>query len=145
MPQSSNLPGKFWWDGKVARTTYALTGLIGFAAKHNIDRYMARGYFPLERGLLNYWAPLGKAARLAHLSRLEEQFLFKLMLLALPFIFVGVILTVRRLRDAAQPLWLACLFFVPFVNLIFFLVLCVVPAKAGNDSVEAAHGLTSDR
>jgi Polyketide cyclase / dehydrase and lipid transport/Protein of unknown function (DUF805) len=45
-----------------------------------------------------------------------------------PFAWVGLALTLRRLRDAGLPGWLAALFFLPFLNLLFFLVLCAVPS-----------------
>ena len=121
----------FWrWDGRVDGKTYALVGIIGFGLKNNLDRYVARYFFPLAHTFFNYWQPLGKAARLANLSHTERQFLLTLILLSLPFIWVGVAMTVRRLRDAALPLWLSCLFFVPFVNLLFFLILCFFPSRA---------------
>ena len=139
MTEPSDPVASLWrFDGTVSRQTYALVGLIGFAIKHNIDRVIARDYLYGINGLLNYWAPLNKAARLAHLSYTEKQFLFKLVIVSLPFIYVGVNLTVRRLRDAALPLWLVCLFFTPFVNVLFFLVLCLVPSKHQDPSEEAA-------
>lgn len=51
--------------------------------------------------------------------------------IALPFIWVGVTLTMKRLRSAALPSRLVALFFVPFLNLLFFLVLCLVPDRTG--------------
>lgn len=130
MSQASNPMAVFFrWDGTVSRKTYALVGLIGFAFKHNIDRYVTAAYLPGSGLFFNYWQPLGKAARLMALSYPEKQLLLKLLLLAVPFIYVGVVLTLRRLRDAGQPLWLVCLFFVPFVNLLFFLALCFLPSK----------------
>jgi hypothetical protein len=143
---SSSFANLWRWDGTVSRQTYALVGFIGFALKHNIDRYIARDYLyrANERfnywgnGLFNYWAPLNKAARLTHLSYAEKQFLFTLVVVSLPFIWVGVNLTVRRLRDAALPLWLVCLFLMPFVNVLFFLTLCLLPSKQQDSSEEAA-------
>ncbi len=122
------------WDGKVGRGNYALVGLIGFAIKHNIDRLIAGGFFKTGRSnffgyWFNYWAPLGSAARLGHLSPAEAKFLSTMLVVSLPFIWVGVTMTLRRLRDAGQPLWLVALFFVPFVNLAFFLMLCALPSR----------------
>ena len=129
MSQPSNpIANIFRWDGAVSRTTYALVGFIGFAIKNNLDRYVARYYLPQPHGFFDYWAPLGKAARLSQLSYAEKQFLFTLLALSLPFIWIGVVITIRRLRDADQPLWLVCLFFLPFVNLVFFLTLCFLPS-----------------
>src|SRR4051812_5825028 len=49
--------------------------------------------------------------------------------LALPFIWCGVALTLKRLRSAALPLVLVWLFFVPYLNLLFFAFLCLAPEK----------------
>ena len=60
-------------------------------------------------------------------------------LVSLPFIWIGVNLTVRRLRDAALPLWLVCLFFIPFRKRAF--LPRSVPDSVqtrGNPSEEAA-------
>ena len=54
-------------------------------------------------------------------------------------------MTIRRLRDAAQPLWLVSLFFVPFVNLIFFAILCLVPSSGAPFVNEAAPWPTCAR
>lgn len=51
---------------------------------------------------------------------------------------MGVALTVGRLRAAAQPLWLVCLFFVPFLNGPFLLLLCFLPPKSADPFNEAA-------
>lgn len=132
------------WDGKVSRKSYALVGLMGFAIKHNLDRATATRFFHSSTGQgfagywFNYWAPLGKAARLNHLSALESRFLATILLTAMPFIWVGVAMTVRRLRDAGLPVWLVVLFFAPFLNLLFFAALCVLPPRERPISGEAA-------
>jgi hypothetical protein len=48
---------------------------------------------------------------------------------ALPFIWVGVTLTLQRLRDARLPPGLVVLFFIPAVNLFLILGLCLVPTR----------------
>lgn len=137
MPRVSK--GNIWsWEGTVSRTTYALVGTIGFAIKNNLDRWVARYFLPDAHSYFNYWAPLGKLARLTNLSRNEKQLLLALLFLAIPFIWVGVAMTVRRLREAGQPLWLACFFFLPFLNLLFFLALCLLPPKSSSPASEAA-------
>lgn len=117
------------FDGKVDRKTYAIVGIIGIAIKQNLDRVVGIYFFHYEESFFNYWRPLGKAARLNHLTNTEAKFLLVLLLLAIPFIWVGVAMTIRRLRDAGRPLWLVSLFFIPFINLVFFIVLCVLPSK----------------
>ena len=116
----------FRWDGEADRKTYALVGLIGVAIKFNLDRIVA-WYFHKSVLLSFYWAPLGSKVRLQHLSGDDSTFLATMLLVSMPFSWIGLAMTVRRLRHAGQPVWLAGLFFVPFVNLLFFLALCFLP------------------
>ena len=125
------------WDGCVSRSAYGAAGLIGVAIKHNLDRLMASAFLGYNNSF-NYWAPLGKAARLDHLSDTEARFLATLLLVSIPFIWVGVAMTVKRLRDAGQPVWLVILFFVPFVNLLFFVLLCALPPQVRSQEWEGA-------
>jgi len=118
------------WDGKVSRGKFAAVGLIGVAIKYNLDRLIAASFFGYDQSFFfNYWAPLGKAARLAHLSSIEAKFLATLLLFSIPFVWVGVTMTVKRLRDAGQPVWLVVLFFVPVINVLFLLALCALPPQ----------------
>jgi uncharacterized membrane protein YhaH (DUF805 family) len=139
--------GDLWrWDGKVGRGTYAAVGLIGVLLKHNLDRLIAGSFLGYEKSFFNYWAPLGKAARLDHLSSTEAKFLATLLLLSIPFLWVGVAMTVQRLRDAGQPVWLVALFFIPVINVLFFLALCALPPQERPVEAEGApwpgpHGL----
>src|SRR5207244_1735513 len=48
-----------------------------------------------------------------------------LLTVSLPFIWIGVSLTVRRLRTVGWPLWLTFLIFIPFLKLILFALLCL--------------------
>ena len=122
------------WDGRVSRAAYATIGLVGVAIKHNLDRLIASSFFGYNNSF-NYWAPLGKAARLDHLSDTEAKFLATLLLVSIPFIWVGVAMTVKRLRDAGQPVWLVTLFFVPFINLLFFLLLSFIYLFLGGKQI----------
>jgi uncharacterized membrane protein YhaH (DUF805 family) len=117
------------WDGKVSRRRYVTVGFIGVVLKHSLDRFIAASILGYRDTLFNYWAPLGKAARLAHLSNTEARFLAILLLFSIPFLWVGVAMTVRRLRDAGQPVWLVVLFFIPVINVLFFLALAVLPPQ----------------
>lgn len=117
------------WDGTISRGAYALVGLVGFALKHNLDRILATAVFHRPWDLFNYWIPLNQAIRVTSLSRKDSTFLTAMLVLALPFIWVGVVLTIRRLRDAALPAWLVVLFFAPFLNLLFFALLCILPSR----------------
>ncbi len=116
--------------GTIGRAAYALIGTIGFVVKHNLDRLVATFVFHRPWGIFNYWVPLRDVVRITQLQGGEPEFLGTLVLLSLPFIWVGVVLTMKRLRDANLPLSLVALFFAPFINLLFFLVLSLVPGKS---------------
>jgi uncharacterized membrane protein YhaH (DUF805 family) len=118
------------WDGKVDRGKYAAVGLIGVAIKYNVDRLIAGSFLGYDKSFFfNYLAPLGKAARLNHLSNTEAKFLATLLLFSIPFLWIGVAMTAKRLRDAGQPVWLVVLFFIPVINVLFFLALCALPRQ----------------
>jgi hypothetical protein len=117
------------WDGKVGRGVYALVGLIGFAIKHNLDRFVAGHFFAREWGILSYWVPLDELLSFSVLSDQARAFLFTMAALALPFVWIGVVMTLKRLRSAGLPLWLVALFFVPGLNLAFFIWLSTVPPR----------------
>ncbi len=123
-----NLTGIWTWNGRVSRGTYALAGFLGVAIKHNLDRLLAYES-GLQWHIWNYWYALEGSTRPHSLTSPSRQFLAALLLTALPFIWVGVAMTVKRLRDAGQPLWLTILFFAPIVNLLFFAVLCDLPSR----------------
>ena len=114
--------------GKIDRGTYAVIGFVGFAVKHNLDRAVA---FAFHRtwGLFNYWVPLHGKNSITHLGRADAVFVETLVAVALPFIWIGVAQTMKRLRSAGLPPLLVVLFFLPFLNLVFFLLLCLVPER----------------
>lgn len=119
------------WQGKIGRGRYLITGVILFVVKHNLDRILAAlaGY---PWSPISYWvfiAPNG----IATLSPGDAMFYVVLLVVAIPFMWIGTVLTLRRLRDADLPLWLVMLFYVPFVNVIFLVVLAAIPSRESVD------------
>jgi len=98
--------------------------------KVNVDRLLA-GVHGRYWDPLDYWIPGDVPLR--ELSRADLPLYATLALVAVPFLWAGVLLTLRRLRDAGLPVWLVALFFVPFVNLLLFLVLCAAPTASADD------------
>jgi hypothetical protein len=119
----------------VDRGTYATVGVLGFAFKHNLDRLVATYVFHRPWGFLNYWVPAEKVGRITSLRSHDALFLETLLALSLPFVWIGVVLTLKRLRSAGIPSPLVALFFVPFLNLLFFLLLCLIPERVALDTV----------
>ena len=67
-----------------------------------------------------------------------------LILWTLPFLWIGVSMTLRRAVDAGRSPWLALVFFVPYLNYAVMLVLAALPSRprpAG--STAAAQGIDS--
>ena len=122
------------WDGAIDRGSYAFWGLLLFAIKHNVDRLVASCCFDRPWSVLNYWFS-DSAVLPESWSPEDMRFFGTLMLIALPFIWAGIILTVRRLRGAGIPLGYAAVFFAPFVNLVFFALLCVLPSRIGEAQI----------
>jgi uncharacterized membrane protein YhaH (DUF805 family) len=122
-------PSDFWtWRGKIGRAAYAGVGILLFAIKHNLDRAIASAY-GFKWGIFNYWI-YNQPAGIDTLSGEQARYYATLVLVAIPFIWIGVVLTLRRLRDANLPLWMVAFFFLPFLNLVFFLILAVIPSAS---------------
>jgi len=126
------------WQGKIDRRSYAIAGCSAFVLKYSLDRIVAAVVFERPWFLWSYWQPLGPDARVNAIPSDTRAFAGTLLVLALPFIWLGVTLTVQRLRDAGQPLWLVVLFFVPVINLLFFLLLCTMSSHSVEAQREAA-------
>jgi hypothetical protein len=116
------------WRGTLGRAKYFGIGVSLFAIKHLLDRIVSNQFFGLPWSLFNYWI-IEEQRRIDDTPFSRQKFYATLVALALPFIWVGLILTIRRLRSIGWPLWLVTIFFVPFVNLLFFLLLSTLPAR----------------
>jgi uncharacterized membrane protein YhaH (DUF805 family) len=105
------------------------TGIgVGLAAlKIGLDYAVAKA-FSHPYSLLYYVSPMD--APLFHPGD-QTKYYAAMWGVALPFIAIGVWLTVRRLIDAALSPWLALLFFAPFANLIFFALCAFAPSRPG--------------
>src|SRR3954470_24625386 len=123
-------PRDLWtWRGVMGRGDYLLWGGVLFAVKYNFDRLIASAFFG-ERWLpWTYLTGRGSALRPPAQAARDLELYWVLALLALPFVFWGVMMTLRRLRDAGWSQVLVVLFFVPFVNLFFFAFLCLQPTR----------------
>lgn len=117
------------WQGRLGRLPYALWGVLLLALKYNMDRAVSVFFFESSWSIFAYYAPFAELSTLQQLESSQWAFYSTLLVLALPFIAAGVGLTLQRLRSAALPLPLVVLFFVPFLNLLFFLLLCLWPEE----------------
>ncbi len=115
-------------DGSIGRGPYFFFGAVLMAVKWNIDRWLYA--FLLDR----QWSPFDSEFLLDFFLRWnffpkDPKQAAWLVVVALPFLWAGLALTLRRLRSAVLPLWLVVLFFVPLVKFILFAVLCILPTR----------------
>ncbi len=127
------------WQGRVGRGTYATVGVSALAVKYLLDRSVAGALFHRQWMPWNYLFPLGPQVQWSPARTAGDPvFAATMLAIALPFIWLGVTLTVQRLRDAGQPVWLVVLFFVPVVNVLFLLLLCVLGTHPRAEAKQAA-------
>jgi uncharacterized membrane protein YhaH (DUF805 family) len=121
----------FGTRGPLDRRTYLVAGAALTIAKYAIDTtviYLATG---------RLWLPTDYLSPLVTLSSgivagLPTVLTVGLLLWSLPFLWIGVALTVRRSIDAGLPPWIAVAFFLPVLNYILILGLLAAPGvRAG--------------
>lgn len=114
-----------WLAKPLGRAPFLAWGVALAAIKVALDYVVARAYgHPYS--VLYYVSPID--APLFHPGA-DRDYWTTLSFVALPFIGLGVALTVRRLVDAGISPWTALLFFVPFANLLFFGVAAAAPPR----------------
>lgn len=140
-------PSLLWtWNHKLDRLPYLLAGVLLFLLKFAIDRTIAAWFFHQDWSPLNYllW-PNDRVVRVFELDHPEQSFCLAMLLMSLPFIWTGVMLTLHRLRAAGLPRGLVVFFFLPLANLVLFLILVLLPtqpaAEAGAGSTPVARPL----
>jgi hypothetical protein len=110
---------------KIDRGEYLTLGVILFFVKYNIDRLIVGAFGSVG------WLPWGLVdGGSSKLPTDKSQLIITIATIAIPFIIAGVLLTIYRLRSLDWPRWLAVIFFIPFINLLFFLLLSLIPTNA---------------
>ncbi len=119
----------FGFNDPVGRGTYFRHGVGLTAFKYAVDallvwRFAGRVWTPLD-----YLSPL-LSTRTELLHGAPAWLLPLLVVFALPFLWIGVSMSMRRAVDAGSSPWTALLFFVPAVNLMLMAILSVRPSRA---------------
>lgn len=118
------------WFGLRARVdarAYAWTGFSLMTFKYSIDASVAWALTGELWTPFDYLTPLLDAKP----RPAEDLWLLGFALWTLPFVWIGVSMTMRRSLDAGLSPWLGLLFFVPLVNYALMLLLCAAPSIGG--------------
>src|SRR5882762_8948468 len=118
----------FGFSDPVDRGTYLRHGLGLTALKYAIDALLVWQFAGKFWTPLHYFSPL--ISMRTEVLRGAPPWLLPLMLvIALPFLWIGVSMTMRRAVDAGLSPGLALLFFLPGMNLLLMLLLCLPDSK----------------
>ncbi len=118
----------FGLEARVDRRTYAASGFGLVALKYAIDAAFV--YLVAHR----IWTPLHYLNPFFSVRNRElgsRNVLGLMVVIALPFLWIGFSMTVRRALDAGRSPLLSLLYFVPGVNYVLMLVLCCLPTREG--------------
>ena len=121
---------RFWvtLDRQVSRRDYLLHGLGLATLKYGVDAGLvvaATGEFWTPWSYL-VSAPVLLAARFADAPNYLAP---TLVVWTLPFLWIGVSMTLRRALDAGQSAWISLLFFVPVLSYVMIAFLCALPTS----------------
>src|SRR5712692_6031965 len=136
------------WFGltrRVDRRTYLLHGAALTALKLGVD--VLAVFFVTGQ----LWTPLDYVSPMfsvrGHLYPKPEWLLGAMAVWALPFLWIGISMSLRRALDAGISPWIALLFFVPYLNWVLICALALAPSRpravqttapAGTDRLRAA-------
>jgi hypothetical protein len=111
----------------VSRRAYALSGFGLMTFKYVVEALVIRavtGNWLLPQHYLN---PLLTSRQ--HLVRNADWLLPVLVVWTLPFLWIGVSMTLRRAVDAGKSPFLSLLYFAPILNYVLMVVLCLLPSR----------------
>src|SRR3954468_4161924 len=116
----------FGFGEPVNRGTYFRHGLALTAFKYAIAALLIWRFAGVTWTPLDYLSPLW-STRQQLLRTGPASLLPVLVAIALPFLWIGVSMSMRRALGAGGPPWIALLFFVPVINLLLMAMLSLLP------------------
>jgi len=134
---------RFWFrlDRRVTAGAYLRHGFALMVVKYGVDAAL------IGLATNTLWTPLDYLSSVPLLlsDRLADAPSYlapALALWTLPFLWIGISMTLRRVLDAGGSAWWALLFFIPVVSYLLMAVLSLAPSRAPRaaDAREEPHG-----
>jgi uncharacterized membrane protein YhaH (DUF805 family) len=123
---------KLWFGvtDRVSRPAYAASGLFLGTVKYAVEAmaiwvFAGAAFWPWD-----FVNPL-LAARAAMLQPGPAWLLWALFFWTLPFLWISVTMTVRRVADAGGSPWMGFVVLIPLLNLMFMFAMCVARSRQG--------------
>ncbi len=125
---------KLWFsiDAPVDRPSYFLSGVFLAAIKYAGDAAFVAHFTGKVWTPIDYFNPVW-SLRQSAVGSDAARLLVPMALWALPFLWIGASMSMRRSVDAGRSPWSALLFFIPGLNWLYLASLCLSP------SVPPAH------
>ena len=123
----------------LGRGGYFFAGILLCALKYNLDRFLMWQISGQRWSLLDY-TRLGEYLWPRFPAFNDIGNFATVLGLSLPFMGLGIVLTLRRLRSIPLSPWLALTFFVPVIKFIFFALLCLLPSLETRLKEKIAEG-----
>jgi len=130
----------FKTDQPISGVSYFLWGVGLFLLKFPLDYIIASRLFGKKWDLFVYFSYVRNP--LFNQNQSDPIFWMTMLAIALPFVALGLIFTFRRINTLKiHPFWVL-MFFLPFLNVAFFLILTFWPNPPTDNQLAKLHNLT---
>ncbi len=119
----------FTFEDRVGRREYFASGIALMALKYAGDLLLVWSMTGLLWSPMDYLSPV-RTLVYSKLAGAPPPLLPLLAAWTLPFLWIGVSMSMRRALDAGLSAWYALLYFVPMVSYAFMAIMCVMPTRA---------------
>ncbi len=136
---------KLWFGlgERVSRPAYAASGLFLIVLKYAVEAFLIWTFTGSQFWPWDFVNPL--LTYRAELMRPGPEWLpWALFLWTLPFLWIALSMTVRRVADAGGSPWLGFLVLIPLFNLMFMVALCFAPSRPGVQWSSAARPASAE-
>jgi uncharacterized membrane protein YhaH (DUF805 family) len=118
----------FTFESGVGRREYLLSGLALAVLKYAGDAFMVWNATGRLWRPIDYLSPVNTLLQ-SKLVMAPAELLPVLAAWSLPFLWIGISMSMRRSIDAGRSAWLGLLFFVPVVSYLFIAAMCMLPSR----------------